>query len=72
MICRSVTACCSLNRLSGTFHDFRKSLIGASSESLPCSTYRSAAMAATGFEIDAAWNTVSVPTGVAFPVSSTP
>jgi hypothetical protein len=69
---RSVTFSVFVNSFSGTFQDVRRSFTSWSSDSLPCSTSRSAARAATGLLIDAAWKRVRGVTDVLPPVSVTP
>ena len=69
---RSVTAESAVNSLSGTFQPVRKSFTGASNASAPSSTRLTAASAATGLEMDAAWKRVSGVTGAPVSLSATP
>ena len=57
---------------SGSFQDFRYSLMLWSSESLPCSTFLNAASAETGLLIEAAWKSVASVAGVIASASAEP
>ena len=69
---RSVTFSVAVNSLSGTFHDLRYWLTFVSRFSVPRSTRRSIAVAATGLLMEAAWKSVVGVTESGLPASFTP
>src|SRR6478672_10870127 len=69
---RSVTFSVVVNLLSGTFHDVRYRFTFVSRLSVPRSTRRSMAVAATGLLMDAAWKSVAGVTESGLPASFTP
>ena len=69
---RSVTFSVAVNLLSGTFHDLRYRFTFVSRFSVPRSTRRSIAVAATGLLIEAAWKSVAGVTESGLPASFTP
>ncbi len=69
---RSVTCSAADNSPAGIFQDVSFALTSSSSDNRPSPTRRSAARAATGLLIDAAWNSVCGVTAAPAPASTTP